>query len=136
MDSLESSHNVAAPNPSETDRSQSPITDSNLGSSGILVSKFFIRNSIPAHVAADSHFQNMIYETQHFGREVAPPTPIEILGKHLDVLVKETKEEIKKLEPLWDEYGCSFLFDGWSPRKILSLTSWFTAMERTCFWIL
>lgn len=120
MDSLESSHNVAAPNPSETDRSQSPITDSNLGSSGILVSKLFIRNSIPAHVAADSHFQNMIYETQHFGREVAPPTPIEILGKHLDVLVKETKEEIKKLEPLWDEYGCSFLFDGWSPRKILS----------------
>lgn len=48
MDGLECNHNSAAPNPSESDGSQSPITGE---SSGILVSKFFIRNGIPAHVA-------------------------------------------------------------------------------------
>lgn len=48
------------------------------------------------------------------GHVVLPPTPKEILGKYLDMFAAETEEEIKKQEPVWEEYGCSLSCDGWT----------------------
>lgn len=48
---------------------------------GQFVAKFFIRNRIPANVAADHHFRNMIDEIERVWCGVLPPTPKEILDK-------------------------------------------------------
>lgn len=38
----------------------------------------------------------------------------EILEKYLDMFVADTDEEIKKLEPIWEEYSCSLLCNEWT----------------------
>lgn len=60
-----------------------------------------------------------------------PPSPKEILGKYLDIFATETREDMKRLEPYWDEHGCSPLRDGWTQRCPPSIL-WFIAIERLC----
>lgn len=56
--------------------------------------KAFCKNYIPANVAIDLHFLNMIDVAQYVGRGVLPPTPKEIFRY------------------VWEEYYCSLLCDG------------------------
>lgn len=88
-------------------------------------------NHIHVNAAANHHFRNTIDEAEHVKRGVLPPSPKEILGKYLDIFATETREDIKRLEPYWDEHGCSLLCDGWTQRCPPSIL-WFIAIERLC----
>lgn len=84
-----------------------------------LFQSFFILNHIPTNVVANHHFLNIIDVAQCVGYGVLPPTPRKILGKYLDIFIFETKEKIKILKPIGEEYGCSSLHDGWlGPTKM------------------
>lgn len=61
----------------------------------------------------------MIDVVQCVGCGVLPSTQKDILEKYVDMCVVETKEEIQKLKSIWEEYGCSLLYDGWTgPTKM------------------
>lgn len=39
------------------------------------------------------------------------------------MFIVQTKEEIQKLESIWEEYGCSLLYDRWTRRTKMSITN-------------
>jgi len=81
---------------------------------GRATSRWFFYNSIPANAAKGPYYESMVDAYEEVGKGVPGPTPYEIYNKYLDMEVDDIQKYIQSFERIWDEYGCTLMYDGWT----------------------
>ncbi|WJZ92484.1 hypothetical protein VitviT2T_011474 [Vitis vinifera] len=88
---------------------------------GRLISKFFIYDSVTPNKANSHHFKNMIIGAQQAGMGIEPPSPYEIKNKYLEMEYKDMEAYVNQQREKWKTYGCTIMSDGWTGPTRLSI---------------
>jgi hypothetical protein len=87
------------------------------------VAAFLYENCIPLNVVNSRNREVLLESIEQYGPGYRSPTYHEVRVRLLE-RAKSKRDELKKHEQAWKEYGCTLMSDGWTDKKGYSLINY------------
>ena len=94
----------------------------------VAITRFLIRNDIPFNALRSPYWDQVVTSISLSGKGFKSPTPYEVSGPLLDDEVRNIHQLVEEQRRVWEQKGCTIIFDGWTDGTNRTLINFIVAL--------